>query len=189
MGLPIFMVGEFSQDESQWEDHRHDSPNAGSTNPGYGDLPSKVPTPIPQVFQDFIEGPGTQECPEDLESRPVDDEFLSTKRALTPNNSLTIPPHFLQGHTGQGGSSIIAARLAHPDRIRPQGHPRTMGRRPNPFGLPFRAGGSGGQSGAITPSAGRATRALLPCAARFAEGFYFPAAFTAKRLRNRAGST
>ncbi len=78
MGLPIFMDGEFSQGELQWEGHKHDGLDAESANTGHGELPRKVSTPIPQAFQDLIEGLGIPEGIEGPESPPGDGEFLST---------------------------------------------------------------------------------------------------------------
>ena len=78
MGLPIFMDGEFSQEESQPEVHEHNGLDDEATNTRYGELPRMVPTPIPQVFQDLIQGLGMPEGNEDAESQPADDEFLST---------------------------------------------------------------------------------------------------------------
>lgn len=78
MGLTIFMDGEFSQEESPWEGHKHDGLDAESTNTRHGELPRKVSTPIPRVFQDLIEGLGIPEGIEEPESQPADDEFLST---------------------------------------------------------------------------------------------------------------
>ena len=72
MGLPIFMDGGFSQDESQRQAHQHDSLDAELTNPGHEVLPSEVSTPIPQAFQDFIEGLGMPEGLEGPESEAAD---------------------------------------------------------------------------------------------------------------------
>ena len=77
MGLPIFMDGEFSRDESQRESHKRDGLDAESTSTRYGELPRKLSTAIPQVFQDLIEELEIPEGIEDSESKPADDEFLS----------------------------------------------------------------------------------------------------------------
>lgn len=76
MGLPIFMDGEFSQDESQRESHKHGGVDAESADARYGEPLRKASTPIPQVFQDLIEGLAIPEGIENPESPPADDEFL-----------------------------------------------------------------------------------------------------------------
>ena len=55
MGLPIFMDGEFSPAEPHWESHQHDAVDAEAPAPGLTDLTGAGSTPIPQVFQEFIE--------------------------------------------------------------------------------------------------------------------------------------
>ena len=57
---------------------KHDVIDDESTNTGYGELPRKVPTPIPHVFQDLIERLGMPDGLEAADSQPADDEFLST---------------------------------------------------------------------------------------------------------------
>ena len=51
MGLPVFMDGEFAAAEPQGDGHQHTDGDAGTPLAGYAE-----PTPIPQAFQEVIEG-------------------------------------------------------------------------------------------------------------------------------------
>lgn len=77
MGLPVFMAGDFSPAEPQWESHQHDAIEAEIPAPGYLEPPHEVPTPIPQVFQELIEGLKMPEGPEGSDNRPPADDDSS----------------------------------------------------------------------------------------------------------------
>ncbi len=73
LGLPIFMDGEFSPSEPEWDGHQHNVLEADAPAPGHLDHRQEVSTPIPQVFQDLIEGLNMPEGTESSDSRPADD--------------------------------------------------------------------------------------------------------------------
>ena len=64
MGLPIFMDGQFSPAEPQWEGNQHNSLEEDTTAPGNTALYQEVPSPIPKAFQELIDGLELPEGPE-----------------------------------------------------------------------------------------------------------------------------
>ena len=74
MGLPIFMDGEFSPAEPHWDGHQRDGVDAGVPAPGLMEPAGEVSTPIPQVFQEFIEELKMPDGTETSDSWPTADD-------------------------------------------------------------------------------------------------------------------
>lgn len=76
MGLPIFMDGDFSPSEPEWNGHQRDDFEADAVAPGHPEQRQEVSTPIPQVFQDLIEGLNMPDGTESSGGWPVAGEEL-----------------------------------------------------------------------------------------------------------------
>ncbi len=74
MGLPVFMDGEFSPAEPEWDGHQHDALESGAPDAGQPEPRPEVSTPIPQVFQELIEGLKMPDGAESSDSRPAADD-------------------------------------------------------------------------------------------------------------------
>ena len=73
MGLPIFMDGEFSPAEPNRESHQHEDGDAEAAAPGLMEPTGEESTPIPQLFQQFIEELEMLDGTETSDSWPDDD--------------------------------------------------------------------------------------------------------------------
>ena len=64
MGVPIFMDGEFSPAEPEWRAHHNEGQVSEPSPDELMDMPREFSTPIPQAFQDVIEGLKLPEGPD-----------------------------------------------------------------------------------------------------------------------------